>query len=166
MPDPIAVTVLIPLYNRRDEIVAWATVDAADAELVSTRRWRRTHYGYAITGTPSKGTDILMHRLILGLGRGDPRQGDHRDGHRLDCRRANLRVVTNAQNAQNQGAKGGTSRHRGVSRRRDTGQWTGYVKVDYKRHGVGCFATEDAAVAAVLALRARLMPYDEPSRHV
>jgi hypothetical protein len=52
-----------------------------------------------------------------------------------------------------------------VSRRRDTGRWTGYVKVNYRRYGAGCFATEDEAVAAVLALRARLMPYDEPARH-
>lgn len=48
---------------------------------------------------------------------------------------------------------------------KDTGRWTGYVKVNYERHSAGCFATEAEAVAAVRALRARLMPYDEPARH-
>lgn len=155
--------VLIPLYNHRNAIVAWAWVDAADAGLVKPHRWRRTHYGYARTGAARAGH--LMHRLILGLESGDARQGDHRDGNRLDCRRSNLRVVTNAQNAQNQASKGGTSAHRGASWRKDTGRWTGYVKVNYRRHVAGCFATEQEAVTAVLALRARLMPYDEPSRH-
>lgn len=156
--------VLIPLYNRANAIVAWAKVDASDAALVAGRRWRRTHYGYAISGSRSKGTDVLMHRLLLGLPHGDRRQGDHRNGDRLDCRRENLRVVTSAQNAQNQAAKGGTSSHRGVSFRKDTGRWTGYVKVNYRRHCAGCFATEAEAVEAVRALRAQLMPYAVPER--
>lgn len=159
------IAVLIPLYDRSNAIVAWARVDAVDAPLVNGYRWRRTYYGYAVTGAPAKGTEQLMHRLLLGLARGDARQGDHRDGNRLDCRRTNLRLVTNAQNAQNQAAKGGTSRHRGVSRRSDTGRWTGYVKVNYRRYSAGCFASEQEAAAAVRALRARLMPFDEPSRH-
>lgn len=156
--------VLIPLYNRGRGIVAWARVDAVDASTVAAHRWRRTYYGYAITGTPSRGTQRLLHRLLLDLPNGDKRQGDHRNGDRLDNRRANLRIVTNAENAQNQAAKGGTSRYRGVSFRRDTGRWTGYVKVNYRRYGAGCFATEEEAVAAVRALRVRLMPFSEPAR--
>lgn len=156
--------VLIPLYNRRSAIVGWTLVSACDAERVSAHRWRRTHYGYAMTGTPQRGTAHLLHRYVLGLGSGDPRQGDHRNGDRLDNRRSNLRILTNAQNAQNQAAKAGTSAHRGVSFRKDTGRWTGYVKVNYRRYGAGCFATEAEAVAAVRALRARLMPFAEPSR--
>lgn len=156
--------VLIPLYNREDAIVAWAKVDDRDAEMVGAHRWRRTHYGYAVTGSPRKGTDVLMHRMVLGLDRGDKRQGDHRYGDRLDNRRSQLRVVTNAQNAQNQAPKGGTSKHRGVSRRADTGRWTGYVKVNYRRYCTGCFDTEDEAAEATSALRARLMPYEEPTR--
>lgn len=157
--------VLIPLYNRANDILAWAKVDVGGAQLVSTYRWRRTFYGYAVTGSPHNGTQTLMHRMILGLAVGDKRQGDHRYGDRMDHRRANLRVVTNAQNAQNQAAKGGTLRHRGVSLRRDTGRWTGYVKVNYRRYYAGCFATEAEAAEAVRTLRARLMPYDEPTRH-
>lgn len=165
-PQPVdRAYVLIPLYNRANDIVAWAKVDTEDAPMVARYRWRRTHYGYAATGTPRDGTMQLMHRLLLGLAPGDPRQGDHRFGDRMDHRRAHLRILTNAQNAQNQAAKSGTSRHRGVSQRTDTGRWAGYVKVNYQRYCAGCFATEAEAVAAVKALRAKLMPYDEPVRH-
>lgn len=159
------VTVLVPLYNRADTIVAWAKIDTQDAALVMKHRWRRTYYGYAITGSVSLGTEMLMHRLLLGLPNGDRRQGDHINGDRLDYHRKNLRIVVNAQNAQNQAAKGGTSKHRGVSRRSDTGRWTGYVKVAGVRYCAGCFATEDEAVAATKALRARHMPYEVPERH-
>lgn len=161
----MAAYVLVPLYNRADYIVGWAMVDAPDAELVVGRRWRRTHYGYAYSGSPRLGTGVWMHRLLLGLEPGDRRQGDHRNGNRLDCRRSNLRIATNAQNAQNQAAKPGTSRYRGVSRRGDTGRWTGYVKVNYRRHCAGCFETEEEAHEAVRTLRRRLMPFSEESRH-
>lgn len=159
--DPVPV----PLHRRDGSIVGYATIDAADAEMVLAHRWRRTAFGYAITGSVSKDTDVLMHRMLLGLARGDRRQGDHRNGDRLDNRRSNLRVVTNAQNSQNQRARGGSSRHRGVSRRADTGRWVGYATVDGRRYRTKCFDTEEQARAAAAALRQQLMPFDEPARH-
>jgi hypothetical protein len=43
-----------------------------------------------------------MHREILGLKYGDPRQGDHKEsGQTLDDRRSNLRIVTRLENAWN-----------------------------------------------------------------
>jgi hypothetical protein len=157
--------VSVPLYNRAGEVVAEAVIDQCDSHLVLGRRWRRTAYGYAITGAPLTRTDILMHRLILGLERGDRRQGDHRNGDRLDNRRENLRIVTNAQNAQNQSSKGGASKHRGVSYIKGADRWIGYVKVNGRRHSTRRFTTEAEAAAATRALRAELMPFDEPSRH-
>lgn len=158
--------VRVPLFNRAGDVVAEALIDATDSDMVLKRRWRRTAYGYAITGSPLARTDIPMHRLILGLERGDPRQGDHRNGDRLDNRRGNLRIVTNAQNAQNQASKGGASKHRGVSYIKRADRWIGYVKVSGRRYSTTRFKTEEEAAEATRQLRAELMPFDEPSRHL
>ena len=64
--------VLIPLYNRARGIIAWTRVDASDAERVAAYCWRRTYYGYAVTGTPRCGTQQLLHRLLLELPNGEP----------------------------------------------------------------------------------------------
>jgi hypothetical protein len=47
---------------------------------------------------------------------------DHRAGPGLDNRRANLRVCMNAQNQQNTGGRGGTSRFKGVGSNANQGQ--------------------------------------------
>lgn len=50
---------------------------------------------------------IRMHRLILGLERGDKRQGDHKNHNTLDNQRENLRIVTNQENHFNQKNRSG-----------------------------------------------------------
>ncbi len=71
--------------KRRGEIVAWALVDLRDFGLRS-RSWTLSPYGYATSNGES------MHRAILGLAKGDPRVGHHRNEDPLDNRRENLQV--------------------------------------------------------------------------
>lgn len=85
-----------------------ALVDEADYGALSAFKW------YAIEGyagrklphptQPGKQITILMHRQIMGCSYGDGVQVDHRDTNRLNCRRANLRCSTQAQNTRNRGA--------------------------------------------------------------
>lgn len=42
-----------------------------------------------------------MHRFIMGLGPGDPREVDHLNHNGLDNRRENLRIVSHLENGQN-----------------------------------------------------------------
>lgn len=102
---------------------------------------------------------VFLHRVILGLAPEDPRLVDHIDGNTLDNRRANLRVVTAAQNAQNQGSRGGSSEHRGVTWDRARGKWMASAMLNGKRTTIGRFATEDEAAAAASAWRAKHMPF-------
>jgi len=104
----MAFTVL--LHNRQGEVVARAIVDDADVELVSQHSWHLAKTGYAATNIKKR--VITLHRFLL---QEPPIQVDHINRDKLDCRRQNMRVVTDAQNKQNVPARGGTSQYRGVS---------------------------------------------------
>jgi hypothetical protein len=60
-------------------------------------------------------TTEKMHRRILGLQRGDKRQGDHRNHNTLDNRKRNLRIATSRQNKANQRRGNSKSGLKGVS---------------------------------------------------
>ena len=154
---------LIALRNRDDEIVAHAIVDDSDFEWLSQWRWHMAQNGYARRSIDRGGIQrtIGLHRQILGLEPGDSREGDHRNGDRLDNRRENLRVVTRAQNQQNLRAKkaGATSRFRGVYFSRKAGKWCANVKVAGRSHHIGTFLTEEQAGAAAAGFRAEHMPF-------
>lgn len=89
---------------------------------------------------------VAMHRLILSASDGDV--VDHINGDGLDNRRSNLRIVTIQQNAFNQKHHGGSSRHKGVSYRADSGTWRAYITKDGKRRYLGTFASEEDAARA------------------
>ena len=81
----------------------FAKVDTADYSLVSRYSWYYRD-GYAVSKINRR--EVRMHRMILN--ETDPeRLVDHVNRNRLDNRRANLRVYTPKQNANNRE----TSRH-------------------------------------------------------
>jgi hypothetical protein len=148
----------IPLRNRSREIVAYALIDTADAELVTNQGSWHVHEGYASHGIavpPRRVLHIKMHRLILGLERGDPRQGDHINRDRLDNRRENLRIVTPTINAQNATPRRNTSStHRGVSWHNGLQMWRARVRIDGHMHFLGWY--DDELEAARIARNFRL----------
>ncbi len=149
---------LLPLF-RGGIVVAHAIVDEDDAEWLSEWTWRLSLGGYAWrTEYRPQTINIFIHRLILALPHGDPRFSDHINRDRLDNRRANLRIVTKQQNAQNQGLfRDGASRFRGVDFKK--GKWRARVTLGGHQHHLGYFATEEEAAAAARAYRADHMPY-------
>lgn len=117
-------------------------------------------------GVPTeKRHTISMHRFLLGLQRGDPRQGDHINRNRIDNRRPNLRITPGGIQTQNQGAvflfKGSPpeSRHRGVYKVKKNGRWTGRWKAVAANHYLGSFTSEVEAAAVASAYRVKTMPY-------
>jgi hypothetical protein len=161
----------IPLHDRTGEVVAWTLVDESDWVAFSPYRWNLQSRGYAIgrmsTGgwggkrTPGQRTarekQVLLHRAIAQPAPGG--QVDHINGDRLDNRRANLRVVTNSGNAQNQGSRGGSSQYRGVTWLKRERRWRAQAVLNGRLHHIGTFADEHAAGAAAAAWRAQHMPY-------
>lgn len=91
-----------------------------------------------------------MHREILGLKRGDPRQGDHEEiTHTLDNRRSNLRISTVLENKQNARAtRQNTSGFIGVCAHSQNGNWIAVISHLNKHIHIGCFKTKVAAARA------------------
>ena len=158
-------TVEVPLWAKDGTIRAYALVDEADADAVLAHRWCLNAGGYAKRAVQhcNRHETILLHRQLMGLGRGDPRRVDHRNLNRLDCRRSNLRLATHAENMQNQADFGNrgpkTSRYRGVTRRKDNGQWQAQAGLGKVHYHLGTYATEDEAARVVAAFRAERMPF-------
>jgi hypothetical protein len=77
--------------------------DASERDLIDSMVWEISSSGY-VSGM-MKGKHLQLHRLLLGLERGDKREGDHINLDKLDNRRSNLRIATRAQNAGNIGKR-------------------------------------------------------------
>lgn len=81
-------------------------IDEQDKNLVLKYKWSisiKNNGRYAVAETRvSKQELIKLHRLIMGLKKGDKTQVDHINRNPLDNRRSNLRFANQAQNSRNQ----------------------------------------------------------------
>lgn len=108
----------------------------------------RTRY-YVDESGKRRWETLGMHRVIMGLQKGDARQVDHVDGNGLNNQKSNLRICTRVQNAQNRHARvGRKSRYKGVTRVPHSGTWGAYIRVNGKQEYLGTFLTEDMAATA------------------
>lgn len=137
-----------------------AIVDASDYEWLMQYRWTAAKNDkgggwYAVSSERmvdgKRGEYVRMHRLILGLEKGDQRKGDHRDNlNTLDNRRKNLRIATNAQNTMNCRRK--SNNHSGLKGVIPTGEkknpWRADIRVDGRLLYLGRFPTKERAHAA------------------
>lgn len=145
----------VPLRQRK-RVVAWAQIDACDAEAVGALAWHLDASGYAANPTRER-----LHRFLIDVP--DGYIVDHINRDRLDNRLSNLRVTTQQVNTQNTSGmtRGAASQYRGVycDRRRGT-RWYVQVKHNGVKHNGGSFATEVEAAEAAAALRERV--FGEP----
>lgn len=132
---------LIPLSGKRGE-GKFAIVDAEDYEELSRYKWGIQGKGYVGS---SRGT---IHRIIMNTP--DGMDTDHRNGDKLDNRRANLRIATRAQNnTNNHNAREGTSsRFRGVCLDWRSGKWLAQITHEKRNIRLGIFEIEEDAARA------------------
>lgn len=134
----------IPLSGQNGE-GKFAIVDDEDYAAVSVYSWHCS-CGYAITKNSKR--NLRLHHLIFGsLSSGFV--VDHIDGNRLNNQRANLRLVTATQNAQNIAPRKNTSsRFKGVCWAKSKRFWKAEIQFEKTRISLGYFASEiDAARA-------------------
>lgn len=149
---------IIPLHGKYGKGKSFI-VDDEDAWMVCTYRWNLSWDGYVQRNFKFNGKNKmgLLSRVILGLMEGDKNQADHITGDKLDNRKENLRIVTNAQNNQNR-------RH--IHKARKTGKyirgtfldsrrkkWRAKVKLNGKAHNLGSYDTQEEAGAVARTFR-------------
>ncbi len=94
-------------------------------------------------------------------------QVDHINGDRCDNRIANLRVLTNAENKQNQSAAYANNVSSGVLgvSRSSNGRWRARIMVNGRSMSLGTFSTREEAAEAYVAAKQELHPaWAQPSR--
>lgn len=93
---------------------------------------------------------IFLHRAVMALRTGDGKTVDHVNGDGLDCKRANLRIVTRRENTRNRGGSqtNGSSGFLGVTLNRSG--WMAHIMVDGKTKNLGRFRTPEEANLARL----------------
>jgi hypothetical protein len=158
----------IPLYKmadtrggqrRRVRRIAWTLVDAGDHQKFSGVRWysigARAGRYVSVAG---KRRAIWLSREVLGLPRFRwlPKLADHINSKPLDNRRANLRVATKQQNAQN--------RRKLAQPRRVAGGWLASVSVRGRCRFCKIYRREAEARTGLRQARAQLLPFSREAR--
>ena len=109
-----------------------------------------SRYGYLRVNI--KGKSYAVHRVILvlsGIEVGDGLFVDHINHDRTDNRLENLRVVTKEQNTRNLSLyKKNETGYPGVYQHKTTKRYIAHIRVNNKKHHLGCFKTLEEAAAA------------------
>jgi hypothetical protein len=127
-----------------------ARIDPEDWPLIAPYKWYAfpsTEGKWYAHATPLDGNrakaKIKMHNLILGR-----KRVDHIDEDGLNNTRRNLRPCSNAQNQQNTGSRGGSSRFKGVSWNKRKRKWVVAFRWDNNARFVGYLTDEEQAARA------------------
>jgi len=132
----------------------FALVDDVDYEWLNQWKWYahkggNTFYALRKAYHNDLRVTIRMHREILGLGRGDPREGDHCNHNGLHNWQDNLRICTRSQNQHNGSPrKNCSSSFKGVNWHKDTHKWQVQITNNGKQKYLGCFTSEVEAAKA------------------
>jgi hypothetical protein len=126
------VGVLIPLSQGKSAIV-----DFEDYEYLVQWKWYYTNKGYA-SKRKDKNGHSFMHRFVMNVM--DDMQVDHKFGDRLDNRKNNLRICTNAQNQHNSSIqKNNKSGYKGVSWHKKSKKWKAKMQFSGRDIHLGYF---------------------------
>jgi hypothetical protein len=128
----------------------YAKVDAEDYEKLNIDKWyaKRCINRFYAHRRNEANINVGMHREIMKPGRGYC--VDHINGDGLDNRRANLRIVTIAENNYNKRKSKNvrSSQYKGVSIDKRTNKWRAIIYYKYRKINLGHYANEiDAAKA-------------------
>ena len=124
-------------------------IDAADVDRVAALSWRVNKDGYLAHYDHLMSIELLLHRWLIGVH--DSRIiVDHVNRDRLDCRRANLRIVTHTQNSANHSLfQTNKTGYTGVYYSKCSGRYE--VKIGYNHRRILLGSTKDKSKLITLA---------------
>lgn len=129
-----------------------AIIDDEDFRWISQTKWF-CHHGNAETKRTIGGRRVIisMAREIMKCPEG--RVVDHINGDKLDNRKTNLRICTQAENTRNRGMSAhNSSGFKGVTFNKGVKRWIACIRLNGKNKHLGCFdSPEDAARAYDMA---------------
>jgi hypothetical protein len=135
-----------------------ALIDPEDYDRIAAYDWQAIEgrCGNFYAGRIEGGKIIYMHRQIMNNPEGLIVDHKYRNG--LNNTKANLRIVTQAQNACNSGKTSSicSSKYKGVNFSKDKNKWRAYITYKTKRRHLGYFETELEAARAYDAAAKKL----------
>lgn len=138
----------VPLHGRGGVFHGLAIVDATDVDRVRNIAWTLDTRGYVVGRPSGFKTCTPLHRWLMIDGKNCKKAVDHIDGDKLNNRRSNLRLCTQAENAKNTRlGLNNTSGAKGVSRNVN-GKWRARIWNNRKEIHLGTFETAAEAMAA------------------
>lgn len=122
-------------------------VDSEDYNYLSKNKWLYdSGYAKRHKKRPEKGW-IIMHRVIMNAP--NNLHCDHINGDKLDNRKSNLRLCSNAQNMMNRPKQvNNKSGFRGVSWHKQRRKWRAYIKSNGKQIALGLYDSPEEASKA------------------
>ncbi len=137
----------IPLTQGLEAIVDDCDARFAEVKWHAHRAHRGTWYARRTKKAHGKKTVLYLHREILGVsGKGFGVQVDHVNGDGLDCRRANVRVVSLRENRMNSRKRSDNrSGYKGVSWWAHGKTWRAQIRVNGENVWLGNFDDPEAA---------------------
>lgn len=140
----------IVLKDSEGLVVGHAIVDNDDVDEVMKHKWHLTNTGYVIGYSDEDQTKFLLHNFIK-----KPKDGfivDHINRNRTDCRRENLRYLTQSHNVLTAKlSRRNTSGKKGVYIFKDKNgnvKYKASIQVNRKVHYLGVYNTFTDAVNA------------------
>lgn len=123
--------------------------DLEDYDKIKDICWYMSKKGYVV-GHIKGQKEIKMHRLIMGIINDQTVVVDHiTTNHKMDNRKLNLRVTTQAKNALNRRlSKNNKSGYTGVSWNKWIEKWHSYIRYNNKIINLGYYKNKDEAINA------------------
>ena len=119
--------------------------DLEDYDKIKNYCWHINNNGYVVNKTEEGIT--LMHRLVMGLKKGDHREVDHIYHKTNDNRKDQLRIVSSSENNMNKSIpSNNTSGYKGVYYDKRYGNWYAEIGVYNRKFRLGFFDDKNEAV--------------------
>lgn len=142
------------VYNQRNEKIDEFIIDKDKLHIVKYHKWRKSH-GHIVTGSPSKGNQVDLSWLVMGVTKDDMKDNviDHINGNPNDNRVCNLRICTQSENVLNRSfMSNNTIGFIGVSYKKDKNRYDPEIRKDGIRCHLGlCKELKEAVYKRYIA---------------